>query len=194
MPPTSPSEHRRGRFTRLEGIGMVPSWPRSYRHRDIYRPYPHTHDVPTRLRSTAGETEERSNPSSSSSSSTGPESLTEQWPSHESRSNIPEYQFPTQYLMAGFARRQTILQEQGARQQVDGQRRRRETAPRVDHSNHARLALQQNESAAENEQDTHRLSIKRTQNPESQRYQLLRTNRHPSLQDHRHLFLTLLGD
>ena len=163
MPPT-PSENRRGRFTRLEGIGMVPSRPRSYRHHDIYRPSPHTHDVPSRLRSTPGETEERSStryPSRSSSSSTGLGSLREQWPGDPFRSNVPDYQFPTQYLMAGFARRQTILQEQGARQQVHGQHRRRETAPHIDHTNHAPLALQQNESAGENEQDTQRFSIKR---------------------------------
>jgi hypothetical protein len=63
--------------------------------------------------------------------------------------------------MAGFARRQTVLEEQGARQQVDGRHRRRETAPQIDQTDNTRYALQQNESAGENERNTQKPFIKR---------------------------------
>jgi hypothetical protein len=63
--------------------------------------------------------------------------------------------------MAGFARRQTMLQEQGARQQADVQQRRRETAPQIDQTDNTRYALQQNESAGENERNAQKPFIKR---------------------------------
>ncbi|KAK5205365.1 hypothetical protein LTR41_008819 [Exophiala xenobiotica] len=163
MPPTSPSEHGRGRVTRLPGLGMVPSGPRFHRRHDIYRPTPHTRDVPSRLRSTPGHTEEESSSTclSSTSSSTGPGSVIEQRSNDPSESNVPDYQFPTQYLMAGFARRQTVLEEQGARQKVDGRHRRRETVPQIAQTENTRSALQQNESAGENERKTQKFFIKR---------------------------------
>jgi hypothetical protein len=63
--------------------------------------------------------------------------------------------------MAGFARRQTVLEEQGARQQVDRRHRRRESAPQIDQTDNTRYALQQNESAGENERNTQKPFIKR---------------------------------